>query len=209
MKETCRFAICGLEHLRNLRTCDCVISPIICGFAICGLTKKIACASLSIIHFMYRSVPTHLTVSCWFLINSGWGGGEGGGISAVMLLNRTSEKMVLNRTGGVLGALITANHPWDLVHKTTYALMIYTVLYVTLLMREASITWVSGRGSGQDVWALEISTFWAPNGTSLSAQCHFKGSKKVLISRAQPPPTCPHNGCCPHQKHHDPEPYKS
>ncbi len=26
--------------------------------------------------------------------------------------------------------------------------------------------------------------------------------KKLSISRAQPPPTCPSNGCCPHQKHY-------
>jgi len=34
-----------------------------------------------------------------------------------------------------------------------------------------------------------------------SARCHFTGPKKVSISRAQPPPTCPRNGCCPHQKY--------
>jgi hypothetical protein len=36
----CEFAIFGLAHLRNLRTCDCGMSPRICGFAICGLTTK-------------------------------------------------------------------------------------------------------------------------------------------------------------------------
>ncbi len=40
------------------------------------------------------------------------------------------------------------------------------------------------------------------NGTRLYAGCHFTGLKKVSISRAQPPPTCPRNGCCPHQKHY-------
>jgi hypothetical protein len=42
----CGFAICRLTHLRNLRICDCGMSPrifevTICGVAICGLTKKI------------------------------------------------------------------------------------------------------------------------------------------------------------------------
>jgi hypothetical protein len=36
----------------------------------------------------------------------------------------------------------------------------------------------------------------------LDATSHFTGSKKVSISRAQPPPICPRNGCCPHQKHY-------
>jgi hypothetical protein len=35
--------------------------------------------------------------------------------------------------------------------------------------------------------------FWAPNGTHLTARFHFTGPKKVSISRAQPPPTCPPN----------------
>jgi hypothetical protein len=35
-----------------------------------------------------------------------------------------------------------------------------------------------------------------------SARCHFTGPKKLSISRAQPLPTCPSNGCCPHQKHY-------
>ncbi len=37
------------------------------------------------------------------------------------------------------------------------------------------------------------------NSTRLSARCHFTGTKKVSISRAQPTPTCPRNGYCPHQ----------
>ncbi len=66
------FRFCGLRHEGNLqicdlrtstpqklRTCDCVMSQIICGFAICDLrtNKKFACPSGTIIHFMYRSVP--------------------------------------------------------------------------------------------------------------------------------------------------------
>jgi hypothetical protein len=48
------------------------------------------------------------------------------------------------------------------------------------------------------LWRCRV--FWAPNGTRLSARCHFTGPKELSISRAQPPPTCPRNGCCPHQK---------
>jgi hypothetical protein len=43
---------------------------------------------------------------------------------------------------------------------------------------------------------------WGPNGTRLSARCHFSSPKKLSISRTQPPPTCPSNRCCPHQKHY-------
>ena len=66
--------------------------------------------------------------------------------------------------------------------------MIYIAPCIMLLMQAASIAryWV----------------FWAPNGTRLSARCHFTGPKKLSISRFQPCPTCPSNGCCPHQKHY-------
>jgi hypothetical protein len=47
------------------------------------------------------------------------------------------------------------------------------------------LLWVGEGGGG---------LFWAPNGTPLTARCHFTGSKKVSISRAQPPPTCFCNG---------------
>ncbi len=36
--------------------------------------------------------------------------------------------------------------------------------------------------------------FLAPNGTRLSARCHFTGPKKLENSRAQPPPTSPRYG---------------
>jgi hypothetical protein len=41
--------------------------------------------------------------------------------------------------------------------------------------------------------SLAYRVVWAPNGTRLSARCRFKGPKKLSISRAQPPPTCPRN----------------
>ncbi len=50
--------------------------------------------------------------------------------------------------------------------------------------------------------SMNIPSFWAPNATRLSARCHFAGPKKLSISRAQPPSTCPRKGCCLHQKHY-------
>ncbi len=75
------------------------------------------------------------------------------------------------------------------VHKTTYGPVMDTALYVMLLMRANLLLEQVGGG-----WALEILTLLAPNGTRFTAGCHFTGPKKVLISRAQPPPTCPRNG---------------
>ncbi len=69
-----------------------------------------------------------------------------------------------------------------LVHKTTYAPMIYTALSIMFWMR------------ANPLLTLNSQVFWAPNGTCLSARCHFTGPKKLSNSRAQPPPTCPCNG---------------
>ncbi len=76
-----------------------------------------------------------------------------------------------------------------LVHKTTYAPMIYTALYVMFLMRANPLLGQVGGG-----WALEIS----PNGS-----IPFHRPKKVSISRAQPPPTCPSNGSAHHYLKND------
>jgi hypothetical protein len=62
------------------------------------------------------------------------------------------------------------------VHKSTCTQMIYTALCVMLLMRAASITLGKREGVGP----------WKSRG-------HFTGPKKVSISRAQTPPTCPRN----------------
>ncbi len=51
-----------------------------------------------------------------------------------------------------------------LVLKTTYAPMINTALYVMRLMQADPLLGLVGGGL-----ALEISTFWAPNGTRLMA----------------------------------------
>jgi hypothetical protein len=34
-------------------------------------------------------------------------------------------------------------------------------------------------GKWEGGWALEISTFWAPNGTSLTTRCHFRAQKSL------------------------------
>jgi hypothetical protein len=39
--EIYEFAICGLAHLRNLRTCDFGMSKRICGYAICELSRTL------------------------------------------------------------------------------------------------------------------------------------------------------------------------
>jgi hypothetical protein len=74
-------------------------------------------------------------------------------------------------------------------------------------LKRGSNTRLRVRGRRDCIWttgqkACEFRLFWAPNGTRLSARCRLTGPKKVSISRAQPPPTCPRNGCCPHQKHY-------
>jgi hypothetical protein len=53
---------------------------------------------------------------------------------------------------------------WALVHKTTYAPMIYTYLCVMFLMWADTLRGHVGGGG-----TLEISSFGVPNGTCLSA----------------------------------------
>ncbi len=60
--------------------------------------------------------------------------------------------------------------------------MIYTALCVMLLMRADTL-----RGEVVGGLALEISSFWAPNGTRLSARAISQGPTKLEISSANPP----------------------
>jgi hypothetical protein len=61
--------------------------------------------------------------------------------------------MLLNRTGGVVWALKPPkSHPWALVHKTTYAPMIYTALCVCFRCGQHPLLGQVGGGR-----ALEIS----------------------------------------------------
>ncbi len=78
-----------------------------------------------------------------------------------------------------------------------YAPLIYTAPCVMLLMRAASITRASGRGLGPGNWEFSGPVKWHRTDWRVPF-----GAKKVEISRAQPPPTCPSNGCCPHQNHY-------
>ncbi len=48
-----------------------------------------------------------------------------------------------------------------------------------------------------------ISSFLGPKWHSTIGSMSFPRTKKLSISRAQPPPTCPSNGCCPRQKHYE------
>jgi hypothetical protein len=61
---------------------------------------------------------------------------------------------------------------WALVHKTTYAPMIYTALCIMFWMHAFLLLGQVGGG-----WALEFLGFWAPNGTRLSARCISQGPK--------------------------------
>ncbi len=49
-----------------------------------------------------------------------------------------------------------------------------------------------GEVGGVGPWNSQV--FWAPNGTRLSASCHFTGPKKLENSRAQSSPTSPRIG---------------
>ncbi len=109
----------------------------------------------------------YLTVSTWFLISFVKGG---------------------SCPSRVIKFLYAPAPP--LVYKTTYTPMIYTALCIRFLMHAYPL--LGQVGGGGDPWKSQV--FWAPNGNRLSALCHFTGPKKLSISRAHPPPTCPHNG---------------
>ncbi len=51
-------------------------------------------------------------------------------------------------------------------------------------------------------YPLHSDTFFGPKWHSPVGSMPFHRAQKVSISRAQPPPTRPRNGCCPHQKHY-------
>jgi hypothetical protein len=78
---------------------------------------------------------------------------------------------------------------WALVHKTTFASMIFTALCICF-----GCLHIHYFGKWERVGPWDSRVYWVPNGTCLLAQCHFTGPKKLLNSRAQPPPTCPRNG---------------
>jgi hypothetical protein len=76
-----------------------------------------------------------------------------------------------------------------LVHKTTYAPMIYTAVCIMFSMRAYPLL---GQVGGD--WALEISSILGPKWHSPIGSMPFHRAQKLSNSRAQPPPTGPRNG---------------
>jgi hypothetical protein len=73
-----------------------------------------------------------------------------------------------------------------LVHKTTYAPMIYTVLCVMLLMWAASITWASGKGLGPgnlDFFRLQMALTYKLDAISQGPKkSRFPGPKPLPLA---------------------------
>jgi hypothetical protein len=78
---------------------------------------------------------------------------------------------------------------WALVHKTTYAPMIYTALCIMFWMLAYPLLEQVGGGL-----ALEFSSFLGPKWHSPISLMPFHRAQKLSNSRAPPPPSCPRNG---------------
>ncbi len=76
------------------------------------------------------------------------------------------------------------------VHETTYG----PLIDIYGLVRCGQIHYM---GKWERVGPWKSRLFWASNGTHLTARCHCTSSKKISISRAQPPPNCPRNRFAP------------
>jgi hypothetical protein len=105
------------------------------------VAKTCHALSEAVFYFMYRRcILCTLYGAVDFLIVLskdlyGWGGG-----------GRTREIKLLFAPAPPPPTVWALKHPsWAILHKTTYASMIYTSLCVMLLMRAASNTWASGR----------------------------------------------------------------
>ncbi len=86
---------------------------------------------------------------------------------------------------------------WALVHKTTYAPMIYTALCIMFCMHSYLLL---GQVGGVGHWKSWV--FWASNGTHLSARCHFTGPKNSQFPGPPPLPSHPKHyarGCIYHR----------
>jgi hypothetical protein len=137
---------------------------------------------LANIIFMHwrRILCRYRTVVSWFLISFVMEGKARTG--------RTSSFMHLLLYPPQYGPCICNLAPaWALVHKTTYMHLrfIQPCAYCLGCIHNHYL----GKWEGVRPWNSRV--FWAPNDTCLSARCHFTGPKKLLNSRAQPPPTCP------------------
>ncbi len=108
-----------------------------------------------------------LTYSVWDLADQTqpptWGGGKGvaraGGLSSFMLLSSSSRAIKFLYAPAPPPPTVWALKPPSLalVHKTTYAPMIYTALCVMFWMRAYPLHGQVGGG-----WAMEISSFFSP-----------------------------------------------
>ena len=78
---------------------------------------------------------------------------------------------------------------WALVHKTTYAPMIYTVLCIMFWMHAYPVL-----GQVEGGWALEFESFLSRVKWHRADRRVLFGAQKPKNFRAQPPPTCPSNG---------------
>ncbi len=127
-------------------------------------------ASEFLVFYAPESPFMHLTVCCWFLISSGWGGGGGCGVGGGEARGPSWRGRIRQGRTGRLISLIHLSGPSRVI-KFLY----------------------SPAPPPPTVWALDLPRI-LPNGTRLSARCHFTGSKKLENFRAQPPPTSPRNG---------------
>ncbi len=83
------------------------------------------------------------------------------------------------------------------MHVTAYSLLL------------VSNKFCSGGGGGGSSAVMTLPHWRGSKWHSPFGSMPFHRAQKSLVSRAQPPHTCPRNGCCPHQKHYARGPYKS
>jgi hypothetical protein len=79
---------------------------------------------------------------------------------------------------------------WAFVHKTTYAPMIYTALCIMFWVLAYSLLGQVGGGLGPG----NLEFFRPQMELACRLDAILQGPKKLSISRAPPPPTCPCNG---------------
>ncbi len=86
---------------------------------------------------------------------------------------------------------------WSLVHKTTYAPMIYTALCIMFRMCAYPLLGQLGEG-----WALEISSFLGPKWHSPIGSMPFDMAQKTLDIQDPTPSHLPSQWICTHPKHY-------
>ncbi len=86
---------------------------------------------------------------------------------------------------------------WALVHKTTYAPMIYTALCIMFWMRAYPLRGQVGGG-----WALEFSNFFGPKWHSPIVSMPFHRAQKTLEFQGPTPSHLPSLWICTDPKHY-------